>query len=382
MKVYAMGKVPVMSWCNDPEKGALEQAEHLSNLPFIYKHICLMPDTHLGYGMPIGGVIACDDVVIPNAVGVDIGCGMCAVRMDIPGISHQDLVRVVGRIRAEIPTGFKHHKHTQEWHGFSDAPDIDVINRELSSARHQLGTLGGGNHFIEIQKGSDDHIWMMVHSGSRNFGLKIANEYHRKAVDRCRRKGCEPPHKDLSFLPAGSKTGIEYIAAMQFALRFAKENRLQMMNRIVEAMVHVTGAHPENQLDIHHNYANLENHYHRDVWVHRKGAVKAARGLQGIIPGSQGTWSYITEGLGNRESFESCAHGAGRRMGRKQAIRTLVLQEEVRRMDEQGILHGMHRSEDLDEAAGAYKDIDIVMEEQKDLVKILVRLQPLAVIKG
>jgi tRNA-splicing ligase RtcB (3'-phosphate/5'-hydroxy nucleic acid ligase) len=305
---------------------------------------------------------------------------MRAVRLSLTDVETDTLKSVMGQVRALIPVGFAHQADVQEWDGFDRAPDVAIIQQELYSARRQLGTLGGGNHFIEIQRGDDGHIWLMIHSGSRNFGLKTAEWYHRKAMELCQRKSEELPSRDLAYLPMDSAEGRDYFQAMNFCLDFARANRALMMRRLVEAVQAESGAAVEEEIDIHHNYAAFEDHFGQEVLVHRKGATKASAGLTGIIPGSMGTHSYIVEGLGNPESFESCSHGAGRRMGRKEAQRSLRLDEEQRKMA--GIVHGLRSAKDLDEAPGAYKDIDTVMENQKDLVKVRVRLSPLAVIKG
>jgi tRNA-splicing ligase RtcB len=289
----------------------------------------------------------------------------------------------MGRIRETVPVGFNHHKEKKEWVGFDKAPDIPIIQQELSSARKQLGTLGGGNHFCEVQKDTEGFVWIMLHSGSRNFGLKIAKTYHEKALHLCERWYSDLPDKELAFLPMETQEAKEYFEAMTFALEFAKQSRFEMMWVVEKAFgeeFHNVVFKPI--INIHHNYVAWENHFGQNVLVHRKGATAAYEGQVGIIPGSQGTKSYIVKGKGNMESFMSCSHGAGRKMGRKQAIRELSLDEEKKRLDDQGIIHGIRNKEDLDEASGAYKDIHEVMDNQKDLVDIVVELSPLAVIKG
>ena len=380
MKVIDSEKLPIKMWLTDIEDGALQQAKNLANLPFVYKWISIMPDSHQGYGMPIGGVMATQGVIVPNAVGVDIGCGMAAIKTSLTDISTEELKLAMGKIREVIPVGFNHHPEDQEWDGFDDAPDIQTIQDQLPSARKQLGTLGGGNHFIEIQKGSDDHIWIMIHSGSRNFGKKTADIYHKLAQKLCNRWHVQLPDKDLAFLPIETDEGKEYFRAMKYCLNFAEGNRDLMARRTLMCLSSVVDCYMEDEIDIHHNYAAFENHYGKDVLVHRKGATKATLGLRGIIPGSMGTSSYITKGLGNPESFESCSHGAGRRMGRKDAVRTLNLKDEQNKMI--GIVHGLRDASNLDEAPGAYKNIDEVMKNQEDLVEIKISLKPLASIKG
>lgn len=380
MKVIDTERVPIKMWLETIEDGAIAQAKNLANLPFAFKWIALMPDSHQGYGMPIGGVLATHNVIIPNAVGVDIGCGMIACKTSLTEVNTETLKRVMGIVRETIPVGFNHQKHQQIWDGFNNTPLIPVIYQELESAKKQLGTLGGGNHFIEIQKGDDGHIWLMIHSGSRNFGYKTAKFFNDIALKLCEKWYSNIPNKDLAFLPMTSDEGMQYFTAMKYCLSFAQANRDLMMLRLSDAICSITGASIEQTINIHHNYAAYEHHFGTNVIVHRKGATSATLGQLGIIPGSMGTKSYITEGLGNPESFTSSSHGAGRKMGRKEATRVLNLEEEQKKME--GIVHGLRTVDELEEAPGAYKDIDVVMENQKDLVKILVSLTPLAVIKG
>ncbi|GAP40776.1 RNA-splicing ligase RtcB, repairs tRNA damage [Flexilinea flocculi] len=378
MKILSTERIPIKFWLDDIDGEVLKQARNLANLQYAYKHIAIMPDAHVGYGMPIGGVMATREVIVPNAVGVDIGCGMTAVKSDIREIPETDLRRLVIEFKNVIPLGFTHHKEKQSWEGFQRAPDIEIIQKELDNAKYQLGTLGGGNHFIEIQQGDDGFIWIMIHSGSRNFGLKTATDFHQKAVKFCEKYHQDIPDRDLSFLPLDSKEGMNYFTAMNYALEFSRANRKLMMERIIQI---IGKSHfPEEMIHVQHNYASKEIHFGREVIVHRKGAIKAAAGMTGIIPGSMGTRSYITEGLGNAESFLSSSHGAGRRLGRREAIRHLNLDEEQKKMG--GIIGKPQKQSELEEAPGAYKPIDVVMANQTDLVRILTTLQPLANIKG
>jgi tRNA-splicing ligase RtcB len=383
----------IKSWCDAPEDGAVEQAKNLARLPFAFRQICLMPDTHQGYGMPIGGVMATEGVIVPNAVGVDIGCGMCALKTSLNEISIDVLKKIMGEIRNRIPVGFNKHKEKQNKNLIPEGAEyagigLDICHREYENALYSIGTLGGGNHFIEIQKGDDDHVWIMVHSGSRNLGKQVADHYNKKAVEINERYFSSIPKEwELAFFPMDDEIWQQYLSEMQFCVDFALANRKLMMERIVEVFSEVTGwatgrIGEIGITNIAHNYARMENHFGRNLLVHRKGATSARENETGIIPGSQGTSSYIVRGKGNVESFKSCSHGAGRKMGRKQAERTLNLEEEKKRLDDKGIIHSIRNTGDLDEAAGAYKDIDVVMAEQSDLVEIIVKLEPLGVIKG
>ncbi len=382
MKIITTEKIPIKSWCNNPEEGCIKQAKNLANLPFAFKHIALMPDCHQGYGMPIGGVLATKGYIIPNAVGVDIGCGMMATKTNLKASEQtpEKLKKYMERIREMVPLGFTRN---MERCNSSLMPRLDdtmpVVEREFENARKQMGTLGGGNHFIELQKDTTDNMWVMVHTGSRNLGKKVADYYNEKAIEitsQCFSK--VEPEWELAFLKENTDWGRYYIREMTFCIDFAIRNRKMIMEKIM----HCLDAQVKNQIEIAHNYAQVESHFGENVWVHRKGAVLAKEGIRGIIPGSQGTKSYITEGLGNKLSFDSCSHGAGRAMGRKEAMRRLNIEEEIKMMDAKGIIHGMRSTEELDEAPSAYKNIDIVMEEQKDLVKIREELTPMAVIKA
>lgn len=383
-KVINSEALPIKLWLEDIEDGALEQAKNLANLPFAFKHISIMPDSHQGYGMPIGGVLATKGVVVSNAVGVDIGCGVCAARTNVTEIERDTLKKIMGEIRGIVPMGFNSHPVKQDPSLMPPVLSVSgMLNTHLERAATQIGTLGGGNHFIEIQKGSDGFIWLMIHSGSRNLGKQVADYYNELADELNERWHSSIPHSwELAFLPINTQEGRAYLSDMKYCVEFASANRGLMMERVLDIVGSHTKGLSHDIFDIAHNYAAFENHFGQNVIVHRKGATKAEEGQLGIIPGSQGTKSYIVKGKGNHESFKSCSHGAGRRMGRKQAERTLDLNVEIERMNAQGIIHGIRGVEDLDEAPGAYKDIDVVMKNQEDLVEIVCELTPLAVLKG
>ena len=380
MKVYNLGKIPIKSWATDLEEEALRQAKNLSDLSFAYSHIALMADAHVGFGMPIGGVLASLGVIIPNTVGVDIGCGIIAAKTDIKNMDIRAIEKIVDKAHKSIPLGFKHHKRPRTWEGFNNPPNSKIIMEELDAARYQLGTLGGGNHFLSIEKGSDGHIWLMVHSGSRNFGYKIAEHYNNIAIKLNEKTKLVPPKQDLAGLYMDSDEGQEYFIAMNYALEFAAENRRQLLEQFYDIFREETKSEKIiKKVSIHHNYASIEEHFGKEVIVHRKGAIRAEKGELGIIPGSMGTPSYIVEGLGNPESFKSCSHGAGRVMSRRQANKTITKEMADKAMG--GIVHKGWRK-DFSEAPMAYKDIEEVMENQKDLVKRAIKLTPLGVIKG
>ena len=385
-----LNSTPVKIWARFVDPHAMKEIVNLSTLPFVFHHLAFMPDVHGGKGMPIGGVLATRGVVIPNAVGVDIGCGMCAVKTslrveDIPqGVLRKQIMR---GIRKQIPLGFDHHKTAQDESFMPQGFDIDklaVVSRQYISATKQVGTLGGGNHFIELQKDTEGALWVMIHSGSRNLGAQVGNYYNEKARVLNRRWfSAVSPDIDMHFLPMQSDEAHAYWDEMLYCVEFALCNRRLMMDRICQV---IGDAFPDAQfepmINIAHNYAAWENHFDENVIVHRKGATRARAGETGIIPGSQGTKSYIVEGLGNPDSFQSCSHGAGRAMSRTEAVRNLSLEAEVTRLESHGIVHAIRGPKDLEEAAGAYKDIGEVMANQADLVKIVTELSPVAVIKG
>ena len=400
--------VPVKSWCENCEEGAVKQAENLAKHPVVFNHVALMPDAHQGYGMPIGGGIACDNAVIPAAVGVDIGCGMIATETDIPAERFADMAfrrAFQEKLKERIPVGEGvSHRETQNWEGFEEYTANNGMRSNLWPSkldRMNLGTLGGGNHFIELQKstaidGSGDpeggsKVWLMIHSGSRNLGKRIEEHYHKIANRLCTRFRVPLADPNLAFLPIEEQDGHDYFTDMLFALRYAKENRRRMMEAMKETVAEfVPEANFIRTIDIHHNYAACEEHFGKKVFVHRKGATSAKLDEIGIIPGSMGTASYIVRGLGNPDSFMSCSHGAGRRMSRIAASTTLTVEECDRAMD--GIVcerwhkyKGFGKAKgrlDLSEAPQAYKDIESVIDSERDLVEPLVRLVPLASLKG
>ena len=382
-------KLPIRLWLPDIDADTLQQAKNLANLPCIFHHVAIMPDAHVGYGMPIGGVAAAVEVVIPNAVGVDIGCGVAACRTSLAGLDGASLKRLLGEVRRHIPLGFQHHKQPQphsrmpEIDAGEDSGELAVVEAEYESGRLQLGTLGGGNHFIEVQGGDDGFLWLMIHSGSRNLGYRVANHYNRIAAQATGRHKLFPLSWQLDYLTVDSGEGRSYLREMEYCVRFAAANRRAMMDRVQELLADLQpGVEFTAFYDVAHNYAAVEEHFGRRVVVHRKGATRAAAGDIGLIPGAQGSHSYVVRGLGNAESFSSCSHGAGRRLGRKQAQRQLDLRAEIARLEERGILHALRHRKDLEEAAGAYKDIDEVMAHQQDLVRVVTTLHPLAVVKG
>ncbi|HCW08064.1 MAG TPA: RtcB family protein [Cytophagales bacterium] len=406
-------RVSIMSWCDDIDVDTLSQAINAANLPCVFRHVALMGDSHLGYGVPIGSVVSLVDCVCVNAVGVDIGCGMGFIKTDIKAgdISRELLDKIREDIHRRIPVG-EGHAHVKEkgvpWSGFDnyiskilDPPawmEATFANGEVSSAvwnlaRLNLGTLGGGNHFIELQENEEGFLCIMLHSGSRNLGHRIASYYHKVAMELNAKYHSNIPTADLAFLPVDSAEGAAYLRDMNFALEYAAENRRRMMEEVKYAVMDRLGGFAvQGEVNIHHNYATLEKHFGHNVWVHRKGATSAKYGEVGIIPGSMGSASYIVRGLGNIFSFMSCSHGAGRKLGRNAASLELTKEECDKAME--GIsFAGWKKPKrkgkkaadvefDFGEAPGAYKSIDEVMKNQSDLVDVVHKMRPLAVVKG
>ena len=400
-------RVPVKSWVShDLDEKTLLQAENLARLPFVLGHVALMPDAHGGYGMPIGGVIHSDKVVVPYAIGVDIGCGVQVARTNLvwgDTFDAEKLKNVLLQIQRDVPTGFSTHK--KEPYSELDIErkienkGIDVaafildqeavgadtqFNHWFERAQLQVGTLGGGNHFLEVQRDADNVVYFMLHSGSRSLGKNICDWYVKEAQVQNARWYSQIPDKELAFLPAGTPLFDGYMSAMNFALRWAEISREQMMSKALYAFTkHADVQTFEVLTDVHHNYAQWENHRGKNGIVHRKGAVSAKRGEMVLIPGSMGTNSYIAEGLGNAESFNTCQHGAGRAFGRNVMRKKMTSAEVFTDMKDRGIAFISNEPESAaEEAFQAYKNIEDVMSASSTLVRPLTKLWPLGVVKG
>lgn len=409
--------VTIRSWCPSIEEGALDQMKAIAELPYV-KECCLMPDAHFGTVMPIGGVVSTDNVVVPQMVGVDIGCGVCALKTDVmvDELTDDKSKIIFNLISQNVPVGFSHNtcqrikylanKYEDKYNYIVDKSKIQLNNDtpigETSSKAFfsQLGTLGGGNHFLEVQVDEDDYIWIMIHSGSRNMGNKVGNYFTAIAQDMNAKWFSES--RDIPFLPTETSEGKSYLSWMDFALRFAFLNRSVMMESVKEVFKQVFPSVKwitSNVVDdtvgdiinIHHNFAALENHHGKNVWVHRKGATRAFDSHTGIIPGSMGTNSYIVKGLGNHSSLMSSSHGAGRKMGRMEFSRQMKDKMAEVEASMEGIIHSefgefahgkMKGVKDVSEAPMAYKDINVIMSLQSDLVEPIVKLTPKISIKG
>lgn len=401
-------RFPIKIWLEDEsclEEGCLEQAYHLSQLPFLHKWVCLMPDTHTGKGMPIGGVIAAKDVVIPNAVGSDIGCGMDFVPTnirveDIRGIQtgNGSLVQaMIGSIMRGIPLNTERYREPQESEVLGRAKqEMEKYegNAELvpliDDGYFQMGSLGGGNHFIELQEDQDGFLCIMIHSGSRHLGKAICDHFHHMAAELNRRWYSEVKEEyRLAFLPVGSKEGRQYISWMNLALEYAFENRARMLDKICKVVKELIEKHAGltvefgEEINCHHNYAALENHYDANVWVHRKGATRVRKGEMAVIPGAMGSYSYVVEGKGNKESFCTSSHGAGRSYSRSGAMKAFSIEQVMVDLKEQDVVLGKRKKNDVaEECRFAYKDIDQVMAQQQDMVTPVRKLKTVGVVKG
>ena len=380
-------KLPILCWAEDVEDSAMEQAINLSNHPCIVSHVALAPDCHSGYGMPIGGIIAVENAVIPNAVGVDIGCSMSLLRtnINVDQVNEAILRDIVNKIRNTIPVGLNHNKDKQK-HELFEHKDVwyetTVCKNEYEGAQYQVCSLGGGNHFIEVQAGDDNEVYIMIHSGSRNLGYKVGNYYNSIAEELCTKwRQTDVVKNKLAFLPRDTEEFDAYVREMNICLDFARANHDLMQQKIIAICEQVIpGFNVIGTYYTRHNYCAIEHHLNRDLFIHRKGAIRARQGEHAIIPGSQGTASYLVCGLGNKASFTSASHGSGRKMSRTAAKANLSLADEQAKMA--GIVHNIESVDQLDEAPSAYKDIDEVIKLESDLVAPVIKLRPLAVVKG
>jgi tRNA-splicing ligase RtcB (3'-phosphate/5'-hydroxy nucleic acid ligase) len=393
MEILAGARLPIYSWAADAEGEALRQARNLANLEVAIHHVALMPDAHAGFGMPIGGVLFAEGAVVPYAIGVDIGCGVQVARTNLvweDSLTPPKLRAILRQVQRDVPTGFAVHKSAPlSLDRMLDLMGIDppasIARGWLERALVSLGTLGGGNHFLEVQRDDENRVHFMLHSGSRNLGKQICDLFAKRALDVCRRAGRPIPDPELAFLRFDEDDDAHaYWAAMEFALRWAELNRRQMMDRVEAAFRKQASVHHfERLVDVHHNYAIAEEHAGRRGIAHRKGAVRAAAGDMVLVPGSMGTASFIGEGLGSADSFETCQHGAGRQLGRNQAKRLKSSEDVFAEMAGWGIeLVSNEPKTAAEEASFAYKDIDAVMAASADLVRPVTRLRPLGVVKG
>ena len=384
------GHVPVKIWTDRVEESAERQLTALARLPFVVRHIAAMPDVHYAPGATVGSVFATRDALLPTAVGSDIGCGMLAQPFDLRAaeLSPTFLREVHEAVKRHIPTGLAHHRAPQSWEGLEDdrrytravAPHI----RERGA--WHLGSLGGGNHFIELCQDSMGLVWLLLHSGSRGPGGAVAKHHVARAL-ALREKLALKTTRDLPALPLDTQEGQDYLTDLSWAQDYAAENREQMARAFVDLLADLLHKRlrldlrfdPAARINIHHNYAAREEVGGEMVWVHRKGATRAGAGELGIIPGSMATGSYIVRGLGNAESFNSCAHGAGRAMSRGDALRAITVEAFAHKM--RGIVAEVGR-EYLDEAPQAYKDLDTVLHHQSDLVAPVQRLRTIMNVKG
>ena len=400
--------VPIKAWTRGValEAQAERQLRNVASLPFIHSHIAVMPDVHWGLGATVGSVIAARGAIIPAAVGVDIGCGMMAVQTALTaGRLPDSLGGLRAAIEAAVPHGRTDRGGAADRGAWGDVPaDVDaawrtkthrgaplgdglkvIIDRHPKIARsrslNHLGTLGTGNHFIEICLDEGDRVWVMLHSGSRGVGNRIGRYFIEKAKQEMRRWFINLPDQDLAYLAEGSEHFDDYVQAVGWAQDFARANREVMMERILHIMRRHLGDFTAGDMAVqcHHNYVARETHFGAEVWITRKGAVRAGSGELGIIPGSMGARSYIVRGKGNADSFCSCAHGAGRIMSRTEAKQRFTLDDHARATE------GVECRKDagvLDETPGAYKDIDAVMAAQEDLVEVVHTLKQIVCIKG
>lgn len=395
IRVISDTKIPIKIWASDLEPEAEAQIKNLAALPFIYRHVAVMPDAHAGRGSTIGTVIATKGAIIPAAVGVDIGCGMSAVKLPFTidflnsRTTFEDLRNNIER---SVPVGRHGNKilsGTVEdfFMKLQSMPRAEKFKTQdkLKKAEEQLGSLGGGNHFIEICRDLKGGAWVLLHSGSRNIGKELADIHIDRAKGLMKKYFIDLPDPELAFLAQGTPEFGDYIHDLLWAQAYAKANREEMMTKILEQIRRAVGGAdgpaivPELRVDCHHNYTHIEHHFDANIWITRKGAVSAKKGELGIIPGSMGAKSFIVKGLGNPESFNSCSHGAGRKMSRTKARATFTEADLAKQTE------GVECRKDadvIDEIPGAYKNIDQVMADQNDLVEIVYELKQVICVKG
>jgi tRNA-splicing ligase RtcB len=374
----------LVSWASILDPQTERQARVTSELPIVDGHVALMPDAHLGIGATIGSVIPTRTAVIPSAVGVDIGCGMAARRLDVSARDVAPGTRAswVRAMRAAVPAGLgRWHRHpsdaAREW--FEANPPPPTLDK-VEQAMAQLGTLGSGNHFVELAVDTDGWSWILLHSGSRGGGNKLATMHIEVARRVCT---VELPDRDLAWLEQGTPEFEAYLRDLRWAQRYARRNRELMLGATHAALEDVLGRRlvPTFEVNCHHNYTELEEHGGRRLWITRKGAIRAGVGDWGLIPGSMGQRSFVVRGLGNAEAYDSCAHGAGRAMSRTQARKTLSVEDFAPVMGEAAWQRESARQL-LDEHPSAYKPLDVVMRDQADLVEVVHELRAVANYKG
>jgi tRNA-splicing ligase RtcB len=390
------GSRPIKIWTDEVEASALTQLKNLSRLPFINSNgVACMPDVHAGIGSTVGTVIATEKAVIPAAVGVDIGCGMNAVRLSLKASDLPDNLKPLrDAIENKIPLGAGGRLQKEEdlnerykrlpKTDYSLCSDLNSItkNNYWEKAGQQLGTLGSGNHFIEVCIDENQDVWIMLHSGSRGIGNMIGTHYIAKAKRKMEKFFVSLPDDDLAYFPEDTEDFNDYMAAVGWAQNYALENRRLMMEKVIEAMrkeVPIEFTITQEAINCHHNYVEKENHFGRNMWVTRKGAIRAREGDLGIIPGSMGQRSYIVRGKGNLQSYCSCSHGAGRVMSRAEAKRRFSIADLVAQTE------GVECRKDesvIDEIPSSYKNIDQVMANQTDLVEVVHQLKQVLCVKG
>ncbi len=395
MQILNAQRVPVKIWTNDVDEKSKQQLTNIASLPFVHHHVAAMPDVHVGIGATIGSVIATHKAIIPAAVGVDIGCGMIACRLSLTGneLDEKSLRNVFNQISRDVPVGRADHSNDRALIAAAKPfeprltaltqkhPQLLKAFRKFSTWVNQMGTLGGGNHFIEVCIDETNQVWIMLHSGSRGIGNGLASYFIELARQDMERQTIHLPDRDLAYFPEGSEHFDDYVEAVTWAQEYAMQNRRSMVDLVLAALRrHLpTFTVTSEVVNCHHNYVAIEHHYDADVFVTRKGAIRAREGDMGIIPGSMGAKSYIVRGKGNEESFTSCAHGAGRRMSRTAAEKEFT-KEDLERQTE-GVICRKDKSV-IDEIPGAYKDIDTVMANQSDLVEVMHTLKQVVCVKG